>query len=153
MIFTRPTIVYVSGPITTGGNVPVNVRLGIEAAVKIMDRGYVVICPHEKAFGMEMLSPRSYEAWMKYDYRCIDASDVVYRMADEHGVTMPSAGGDREVAYAQEIGKPVYWSYDTLFAVPTIIESMSLRGIPPPVVCYTCGRLNIGDHSRCRGSA
>lgn len=104
----RPTIVYVSGPITTGGNVPVNVRRGIEAAVELMDHGFVVICPHEKAFGMEMLSPRSYEEWMQYDFRCIDASDVVYRMPE------PSHGGDREVEYARSIGVPVYCDINQL---------------------------------------
>lgn len=106
----RPTIIYVSGPITTGGNVPVNVRRGIEAAVAIMDRGYVVICPHEKALGMEMLAPRTYEDWMRYDFLCIEACDAVYRMPE------PSVGGDREVAYAQKLGRPVYYSLDTLFA-------------------------------------
>jgi hypothetical protein len=112
---TRPSIIYVSGPITTGGNVPVNVRRGIEAAIIIMDRGYVVICPHEKAFGMEMLISRGYEDWMAYDYRCIEASDAVYRMPEA------SAGGDREVAYALKIGRPVYHSLDTLFAgVPMV---------------------------------
>ena len=115
---TRPTIVYVSGPITTGGNVPVNVRKGIEAAVELMDLGYVVICPHEKAFGMEMLSPRSYDAWMDYDYSCIRASDAVYRMP------APSRGGDLEVAYAEKIGTPVFFDVDTLRTVlPPLIDS------------------------------
>lgn len=107
---TRPTIVYVSGPITTGGNVPVNVRRGIEAAIALMDRGFVVLCPHEKAFGAEMLSPRGYEDWMEYDFRCIAAADCVYRMPE------PSVGGDREVEYARKLGKEVYFSLDTLVA-------------------------------------
>lgn len=119
---TRPTIIYVSGPITTGGNVPVNVRKGIEAAVLIMDRGYVVICPHEKAFGMEMLAPRSYEAWMQYDFRCIDACDAVYRMPE------PSVGGDREVEYALKTGKPVYHSFDTLFTLPLVQRGEAMVG-------------------------
>jgi hypothetical protein len=119
----RPAIIYVSGPITTGGNVPVNVRAGIEAAIVLMDKGYVVICPHEKAFGMEMLSPRSYEAWMTYDFKCIQACDAVYRMSDWRGHPLPSAGGDREVDYARSVGKPVYYSFDTLVAgLPTSIE-------------------------------
>ena len=106
----RPPIVYVSGPMTTGDNFPLNIRRGIEAAVVIMDRGYVALCPHEKALGMEMLAPRTYEAWMQYDFRCIDACDAVYRMPGA------SKGADREVEYALRIGRPVFWSYDTLFA-------------------------------------
>ena len=120
---TRPTIVYVSGPMTTGGNFPVNIRRGIEVAAAIMDRGFVVICPHEKALGMEMLAPREYEDWMAYDLRCIDACDVVLRMSDGYGNPLPSNGGDREVAYARRIGRPVYYSLDTLFAgVPTTMS-------------------------------
>lgn len=113
---TRPTIVYVSGPMTTGDNFPVNIRNGILVATQLMDLGYVAICPHEKALGMEMLSPRSYEAWLDYDFRCIEASDVVLRMSDARGTPLPSKGGDAEVAYAHTIGRPVYYSIDTLIA-------------------------------------
>lgn len=106
---TRPTIVYVSGPITTGGNVPVNVREGILAAMVLRKRGYVVICPHERIV-TEMLDPHDYEWWMERDFAEIEACDVVYRMPK------PSNGGDREVEYAGRIGRTVYWSVDTLFA-------------------------------------
>lgn len=116
----RPTIVYVSGPMTTGNNFPVNIRRGIEVATVIMDKGYVVICPHEKALGMEMLVPRSYDDWMAYDLRCIEACDIVYRMSDDRGNPLPSKGGDMEVQYARRIGRPVYYSFDTLFTVPSL---------------------------------
>ena len=113
----EPLIVYVSGPMTTGGNFPVNIRNGIDAAAVIMDKGYVVICPHEKALGMEMLHPRSYDDWMEYDYLCVAAADAVYRMP------APSRGGDLEVAYAAKLGIPVFYSFDTLFAGLTAMES------------------------------
>jgi nucleoside 2-deoxyribosyltransferase len=124
----RPTIVYVSGPMTTGGNFPVNIRRGIEVAAAIMDRGYVVICPHEKALGMEMLAPRGYEDWMEYDFRCIDACDVVLRMSDAAGTPLPSCGGDREVEYAKQLGRPVYYSLDTLFAGVPVQQVSAMRG-------------------------
>jgi hypothetical protein len=136
VIYTRPTIVYVSGPITTGGNVPVNVRRGIEAATLLMDRGYVAICPHEKVLGMEMLAPRSYEEWMQYDFRCIEASDAVYRMPGE------STGGDREVAYARKLGRPVYYSCETLFAgmpAQLAVEVVDPRVQREAERCFICG--------------
>lgn len=118
---TRPTLVYVSGPMTTGNNFPVNIRNGILVATQLMDRGYVVICPHEKALGMEMLAPRSYDDWLSYDFRCIEACDAVLRMSDERGNPLPSKGGDAEVLYARQIGRPVYYSVETLYAgVPTL---------------------------------
>jgi len=136
---TRPALIYISGPITTGGNVPVNVRRGIEAGVLLMDAGYVVIVPHEKAFGMEMLSPRSYEDWMAYDFKCIEVCDAVYRMSDWRGNPLPSVGGDRETEYARAIGKPVYHSLDTLKAgVPAD------RYIVPAAMPY---RVDVGNGS------
>jgi hypothetical protein len=113
----KPLIVYVSGPMTTGGNFPVNIRNGIEAAAVIMEHGYVVICPHEKALGMEMLHPMSYDDWMEYDYKCVEVCDAIYRMP------AASRGGDLEVAYAAKLGIPVFYSFDTLFAGLTAMES------------------------------
>ncbi len=112
----KPIVVYLSGPMTTGGNFPVNIRRGIEVAAQLVDRGYVVICPHEKAFGMEMLVPRGYEQWMEYDFKCIEASDVVLRMSDCFDNPLPSNGGDRECDYARTLDIPVYYSIDKLSA-------------------------------------
>jgi hypothetical protein len=126
---TRPTIIYVSGAITCGDNLPQNVRRGIEAAAALIDRGYVVICPHEKVLGMELLHPMSYEEWMAYDLRCIEICDAIYRMPEW------SKGADREVKFAKEIGKPVYTSLESLVAcVPTItcdnnLETTSRKGL------------------------
>jgi hypothetical protein len=100
---------------TTGDNFPQNIRRGIEAAGVIMARGYVVICPHEKALGMELFVARSYDEWLEYDLRCIDICDAVYRMS-ACGLPLPSKGGDIETQYARNIGCPVYYSFDTLFA-------------------------------------
>lgn len=137
----RPALIYVSGPITTGGNVPVNVRAGIEVGVRLMDLGFVVIVPHEKAFGAEMLSPRSYEAWMKYDFRCIDVADALFRMSDWRGNPLESSGGDRECDYARSTNKGVYHSEDSLLA--------KYPGGQIEVVPYLCHCGNPG----CRESA
>ena len=133
---TRPALIYVSGPMTTGGQYPVNIRRGLDAGLKLMERGYVVIVPHEKAFGMEMILPRSDRDWMAYDLKCVAVADAVYRMADERGVTYPSKGGDEECEYARSIGKPVYYSFDTLFA-----------GVPPVVQLHPLYRVDVGNGS------
>ena len=136
----QPALIYVSGPITTGGNVPVNVRAGIEVGVRLMDAGFVVIVPHEKAFGAEMLSPRSYEAWMKYDFRCIDVCTAVFRMSDWRGNPLESSGGDRECEYAKSINKPVYYSEDTLKAKYPggMVEVYPLYRVGQPCSCFFC---------------
>lgn len=172
----RPTIVYVSGPITTGGNVPLNVRNGILAGMTIRKRGYAVFCPHERIV-TEMLDPHTYEWWMERDFVEIEACDVVYRMAGDDGRTLPSNGGDREVEYAGKIGRTVYWSLETLFTVPIaqkieVVEYnkkvtpqyATLEGRPggQPLSggfrrCFTCGNPiepgKLAEHDRCRGAA
>lgn len=111
---TKPPLIYLSGPITTGGNVPVNVREGILAAQILRKRGYAVICPHERIV-TEMLDPHDYEWWMDNDFNEIRVCDAVFRMSD-NGVPRPSKGGDREVEFARSLAIPIYYSVETLNA-------------------------------------
>lgn len=104
----KPTLVYVSGPISTG-NVQHNCRAGIMAARIIMERGYVVISPFESILS-DMVEPWPYEKWLEYDFRAILCCDAVYRIP---GV---SPGADKEEAFAYSQRIPVYHSLDTLFA-------------------------------------
>jgi len=106
------TWVYVSGPLTTGGPAALreNVRRAVEAGCELIRRGYVVIVPHEKALLAEQVLYRPYEAWLDYDFKCIDRCDVLLRLPGASG------GADREVEYAGSLGRPVYLSLDTLFA-------------------------------------
>lgn len=101
---SRPPLIYVSGPMTSGLDPFGNIRRGLDAADELIRLGYVVICPHEKALGLEILHPRSYDEWLAYDFRCILECDAVYRMPGA------STGGDAEVEFARERGIPVYFS-------------------------------------------
>lgn len=103
-----PTLVYVSGPLTTG-MLTRNVRDALNVGKILIDRGYVAIVPHEKII-TEILHPMSYDEWLAYDFRIILRCDAVYRMPGE------SHGGDAEVLFSQKHGIPVYFSLDTLFA-------------------------------------
>lgn len=105
----RPTLVYVSGPLTTGNTID-NIRRALEVGDTLIRRGYGVIIPHEKALGSEMLFPRSYHEWLSYDFRTILACDALLRMPGE------SKGGDEEVAFAVRRGIRVYSSLDLLLA-------------------------------------
>jgi nucleoside 2-deoxyribosyltransferase len=105
----RPPLIYVSGPLTTGDTIA-NIRHAIHAGAVLIERGYAVIVPHEKALGMELLYPQSYDEWLAYDFRCILTCDAVLRIPGA------SKGGDAEVAFARERGIPVYYSFDTLVA-------------------------------------
>ncbi len=59
------------------------------------------ICPHWSAL-QDMINPRTWEAWLKYDKELIDSCDAVIRIAGD------SKGADEEVAYAEKLGIPVF---------------------------------------------
>lgn len=102
-----PPLIYLSGPLTTGDTIG-NIRKAIELGAALIDIGYVVIIPHEKALLMEMLNPKSYDEWLDYDFKCILRCDGVFRMPGE------SRGGDAEVGFAHQNGIPVYYSVQRL---------------------------------------
>jgi hypothetical protein len=106
------TWVYVSGPLTTGGPAKLheNVRRAVAAACTLIERGYVAVVPHEKALLCERMLDLPYEGWLAYDLKVIDRCDVLLRLPGESG------GADREVEYMKQLGRPVYFSLDTLFA-------------------------------------
>jgi len=104
----RPTLIYVSGPLTTGDTIG-NIRRAVDVGNTLIERGYIVIVPHEKALCLEIMHPRTYEQWLAYDFKCIRRCDALYRMSGT------SAGGDAEVAFATRNSIPVYFFLDTLF--------------------------------------
>lgn len=108
----QTTMVYVSGPLTTGGPVALsrNIRRAVEAGCALIERGYIAVVPHEKALLCEEIFRQSYAAWLEYDFRVIERCDAVLRLP---GV---SPGADREAAHARALGLPVYFSLDTLCA-------------------------------------
>jgi nucleoside 2-deoxyribosyltransferase len=99
----RPPLIYLSGPLTTGDTIG-NIRRAVELGAALIDVGYAVIIPHEKAFCMEMLRPKTYDEWLEYDFRCIACCDAVFRMPGE------SRGGDAEVSFAGRNRIPVYYT-------------------------------------------
>lgn len=102
--------IYVAGPITIGDQF-VNVRNAVLAAEKLRAAGWAPFVPHLSAH-WHMIAPVSYEDWLTYDFAWIDVCDAVIRLQGE------SRGADREVAYAQSIGKPVFFHLqDALEAV------------------------------------
>ena len=93
--------VYIASPYTLG-DVEANVAKAIDAATELLDAGFVPYCPLLCHF-WHMQRPRPYETWMALDMAWLEVCDCVLRLPGE------SAGADREVARAAELGKPVYY--------------------------------------------
>lgn len=115
----RPSIIYVSGPLTTGDNLPRNVAKAISVGCKLIARGYVAIIPHEKLL-TEVLRPHGYEYWIEYDFRCILCCDALLRIPGA------SVGGDREADFARNHGIAVYTDMEKLVQeVPVLVDRVA----------------------------
>ena len=98
--------VYISSPYTKGDQAA-NVGIQISALHRIMDLGGCPIAPLIYHFA-HIARQRTYEEWMAIDLELVRRSDAVLRLPGE------SAGADREVALANELGKPVFTGWDSL---------------------------------------
>jgi hypothetical protein len=101
--------VYVAGPISSDplGNTHLALRVGAE----LMRVGFHPFIPHLSVL-WQMVEPRPYEEWMKWDFAWIKRCDALLRLYGE------SPGADREVAFAKEQGIPVFYSMADLLAWP-----------------------------------
>lgn len=98
---TRRTRVYVAGPISIGDQA-VNVRKAIIASSELLERGYAPYCPHLTHY-WQTVAPQAYETWITLDFEWLPLCDCLLRLPGE------SKGADREVAFAEERGIPVYY--------------------------------------------
>lgn len=136
-------MVFISSPYTLG-DVALNVKTQIDAADKLMDRGYCPLAPLLTHF-QHMVHPRSYEDWLKIDFEYLSRSDVVLRLPGE------SSGADREVAHARKLGLPVVFSLEELYEKYPVSAPNSIKpkGAKPKLDQPMYG---IGIETGCVGS-
>lgn len=91
--------VYVAGPYT--GDTYANTARAIDAAEPLFRAGLAPFVPHLSHF-WEARHSHHYEDWMRLDFAWLEKSDAVLRLPGA------SAGSDREVARARELGIPVF---------------------------------------------
>lgn len=100
-------LVYLAGPLETGGDITGNIAAAVEAADELREVGrehgirVVVLVPHLSTFE-HMLIPRPREEWLADDLVLVERSDALYRIAGR------SHGADDEASYARTLGRPVF---------------------------------------------
>lgn len=99
--------IYIAGPYTKP-NPEWNTRFAIYTGDYVASLGHTVFIPHLTHY-WHLVKPHEYEFWMKQDFEWLKMCDALLRIPGE------SAGADREVQLAKELGMPVYYS---IFAVP-----------------------------------
>lgn len=98
----RKVRAYVSGPYTLG-DVERNVELAIAAGDRLAENGIAVFIPHLSHY-WHARHPHDYEFWMEQDLAWIPVCDCLLRLPGT------SSGATREVAMAQALGIPVFFS-------------------------------------------
>jgi len=104
--------VYVAGPISKG-DIWANVRRGVEVGLQLLDFGFAVFIPQLSMYAEPdaLAGSKRYEEWLDNDFSWIEVSDCVLRIPGE------SAGADREVAHAEKLGIPVFYSLEDLISL------------------------------------
>ena len=94
--YNARSVVYVSGPYTTGDTAE-NVARAIETAEILWKAGYAPIVPH-LSFMWQMKFAHTWEEWIEMDKEILSKCDYIYRMPGD------SKGADIELAFAKEHG-------------------------------------------------
>lgn len=116
------TVVYISGPMSTGGDYVSNIRKGVTVSIALMKAGFATICQHYTGFThfetvawptpamRAEVDVDDHDFWLNNDKALVEAADVLYRMPGD------SKGVEIEVAHAETIHKPIYTSLEALYA-------------------------------------
>lgn len=105
---STPLCIYIAGPLT-GGDRMRNIQDAIDAGISCMRRGHHPFIPHlshytdDRARDCDIVFP--YERWLEVDLAWVERADALLYLA-------PSPGADLELAYARELEKVVFTSFD-----------------------------------------
>ena len=106
---TRRKRVYIAGPLESSGKTIANIRGALEAAHALLQRGYAPYVPHLSAL-WDLATPATREQWIALDDEFLRICDCLLRCEGS------SDGADREVELMRSLGRPCYFSLDTLCA-------------------------------------
>lgn len=96
---SRDVVVFLSGPYSD--NPTARTLDAADLQHWLMDKGYIVFCPHTAYHWLDQIRERTYEDWMRQCLAFVQKCDIVVRMP---GV---SPGSDRECSAAAKAGIPV----------------------------------------------
>lgn len=104
----KPKKVYIAGPYSQGVTAE-NIRNAVFAAERLVQLDCSPYIPHLSHL-WELIQPHCYEFWIHHDMEWLGVCDALLRLPGH------SPGADGEVAEAQRLGIPVFYSLDELKA-------------------------------------
>ena len=114
----KKPIIYIASPYTSG-DPAINVRFQCRVFDQLLSEGRVwPVAPLWTHF-QHILFPRRYEDWLEYDKALLPLYDGCLRLnAEEPGlnyIEKKSTGADGEVEVFRLMGKPVFYSIESLY--------------------------------------
>lgn len=102
--------VYVSGPITRGDRNWNQYQANV-AHRALIKAGYAVLNPMMTGVLPFAWEPDgvTHEEWLESDFAWIEVADAILRLPGD------SVGADMEVAFARELGIPIFFTLDDLY--------------------------------------
>lgn len=112
----RP-VVYIASPYTKG-DPAINTHFQALVFHQLMDDGRVWPFVPLTSHFLHVIKPRPYKDWVEYDLALIDRMDACLRLNAAVGDYFEdkSSGADGEVARFRELGKPVFYNIQLLYA-------------------------------------
>lgn len=101
--------VYVAGPISQVADQEANANEAIDVAQQLVDLGYAPFVP-QLSYWWNLRHANDWETWLQLDLAWVATTDAILALPGD------SAGRDRETAFAEAYGIPVFWSVSDLFA-------------------------------------
>ena len=93
--------IYISGPLTSSGNVLDNLARAMDAARALIAAGFAPFSPH-LTYHVDPGETIPHATWMEIELPWVTVADALLRLPGE------SLGADLEVARAEEAGIPVF---------------------------------------------
>ena len=93
--------IYISGPLTSSGNVLDNLARAMDAARALVAAGFAPFCPH-LTYHVDPGETIPHATWMEIELPWGTVADGVLRLPGE------SLGADLEVEQAERLGIPVF---------------------------------------------
>ncbi len=128
-------VIYLAGPIGNGHTVDPrkmyqNVRQAEEVMLKLMNKGWSVICPHLSYYPyLHWADHVHWQRWLDMDADFVRKADAFFYMKPE--VYGPSKGAAQELEWAKEQNKEIY---DDINTIPSIDPQLIIDS-----VCKSCG--------------
>jgi hypothetical protein len=122
---TKPTV-YIASPYSHG-DVAMNTHFQCKIFDQLLSDGKVLpVAPLWSHF-QHLLFPRPYEDWIRYDQEMLRLYDCCLRLTaslheKDYRETV-SIGADAEAATFRDMGKPVFYSIEELYAWVSIMSS------------------------------